>query len=155
MHDVQSPFNAQRRKCTWDLLTGSRERESCGSTHAKSWYLEHLGKGERPRPATTRHLHLKTSATLLLSRGRLLASGAITGLTPCHVSAGRRMPAASDRNGRHSSFVEYSQTSLSGGPRNPDDWKPGRPYLTAIEYTQTITPTITRNSAVHRPGKST
>ena len=62
----------------------------------------------------------------------LLASG-YSPVYPCHVSA-REMRSHPIGTGPFK-FVEYKPNQSIKVARNPDYWKPGRPYLDGIEYT--------------------
>src|SRR5471030_2550100 len=73
--------------------------------------------------------HLKQPQPALLA---LLASG-FTPVYPCHVPP-RIMRQAPIGTGPFK-FVEYKPNQGIKVVRNPDYWKPGRPYLDAIEYT--------------------
>ena len=73
--------------------------------------------------------HLKRPQPALLA---LLASG-YSPIYPCHVSPAR---CASIRSApARSNSSSSSRTSHIKVARNPDYWKPGRPYLDGIEYT--------------------
>jgi peptide/nickel transport system substrate-binding protein len=124
-HDGK-PFTAADVKCTWDLLMGT------GADHLrinprKSWYsnvaavtpkgdFEVTFKLKRPQPA-------------LLA---LLASG-WSPVYPCHVPAAqmRQHPIGTGPF----KFVEFKPNEYIKVARNPDYWKPGRPYLDGIEFT--------------------
>src|SRR4029077_4182439 len=73
--------------------------------------------------------HLKQRQPALIS---LLASG-YSPVYPCHVSA-REMRSHPIGTGPFK-FVEYKPNQSIKVARNPDYWKPGRPYLDGIEYT--------------------
>jgi hypothetical protein len=73
--------------------------------------------------------HLKQPQPALIS---LLASG-YSPIYPCHVS-GRDMRSHPIGTGPFK-FVEYKPSQSIKVARNPDYWKPGRPYLDGIEYT--------------------
>ena len=62
----------------------------------------------------------------------LLASGC-SPIYPCHVSP-REMRSHPIGTGPFK-FVEYKPNEYIKVTRNPDYWKPGRPYLDGIEYT--------------------
>jgi hypothetical protein len=65
----------------------------------------------------------------------LIASG-YTPVYPCHVPA-RDMPQHPIRAGPFE-IVEFKLNESIRLARNPDYWKPGRPYLDGIEYTTAI-----------------
>ena len=62
----------------------------------------------------------------------MLASG-YSPIYPCHVS-GRDMRSHPIGTGPFN-FVEYKPNQSIKVTRNPDYWRPGRPYLDGIEYT--------------------
>src|ERR1700726_3025491 len=124
-HDGK-PFTARDVKCTWDLLTG-KASEKLRINPRKSWYTtldDVVVKGDyevtfrlkRPQPALI----------------ALLASGWAP-IYPCHVSP-RDMRSHPIGTGPFK-FVEFKPNESIKLTRNPDYWKPGRPYLDGIEYT--------------------
>ncbi len=123
-HDGK-PFTARDVKCTWDLLQG-KASETLRVNPRKTWYgnLDTVianGDDEvtfrlrRPQPAFI----------------ALLASG-FSPVYPCHVSPAemRRRPIGTGPF----KFVEFKPNESIKVARNPDYWKPGRPYLDGIEY---------------------
>src|SRR5215831_12003966 len=123
-HDGQ-PFTAHDVKCTWGLLTG-KASETLRLNPRKAWYrnLEEVTTNgdyevtftlRRPQPA-------------LLA---LLASGWAP-VYPCHVSP-RDMRSHPIGTGPFK-FVEFKPNEVIRVARNPDYWKPGRPYLDGIVY---------------------
>ena len=124
-HDGK-PFTARDVKCTWDLLAG-RAEENFKVNFRKGWYanvesVTAIGDYEAV-------FNLKTPQPALLA---LLASG-FTPVYPCHVSV-RDMRQAPIGTGPFK-FVEYKPNQSIKVTRNPNYWKPGRPYLDGIEYT--------------------
>jgi peptide/nickel transport system substrate-binding protein len=124
-HDGK-PFTAQDVKCTWDLLTGKGD-DKLRVNPRKSWYhnlVEVTNNGDyeiafrlkRPQPAFL----------------ALLASG-FSPIYPCHVPA-REMRSRPIGTGPFK-FVEFKPNEHIKVTRNPDYWKPARPYLDGIEYT--------------------
>src|SRR5882672_2859724 len=124
-HDGK-PFTAKDVKCTWDLLQG-KASEKLRVNPRRSWYgnvdevvtngdHEVTFKLKRPQPA-------------LLA---LLASG-WSPVYPCHVSP-RDMRQRPIGTGPFK-FVEFKPNEAIRVTRNPDYWKPGRPYLDGIEWT--------------------
>ena len=124
-HDGQ-PFTAEDVKCTFDLLT-NQGKEKLRLNFRETWWVnvaETTTNGDRE--AT---LHLKRPQPAFLA---LLASGD-TPIYPCHVSP-REMRQHPIGTGPFK-FVEYKPNQEIKLARNPDYWKPGRPYLDGIEYT--------------------
>jgi peptide/nickel transport system substrate-binding protein len=124
-HDGQ-PFTANDVKCTWDLLTGTGS-EKLRIDPRKPWYTnlaEVTAKGDFEVT-----FHLKRPQPSFLA---LLASG-WSPVYPCHVPPGemRRHPIGTGLF----KFVEFKPNQSITVTRNPDYWKPGRPYLDGIEYT--------------------
>src|ERR1700756_2524995 len=129
-HDGK-PFTAADVKCTWDLITG-KSAEKLRVNPRKAWYrnLEEV---------TTNGDHevtfrLKRPQTSLVA---LLASG-WSPVYPCHISA-RDMRTHPTGTGPFR-FVEFKPNESVKVVRNPDYWKPGRPYLDAIEYPMITNP---------------
>jgi peptide/nickel transport system substrate-binding protein len=129
-HDGK-PFTAADVKCTWDLIAG-RSAEKLRVNPRKSWYRnleEVIPNGD-------------LEVTFRLQRPQisfiaLLASG-WSPVYPCHVSP-REMRTRPIGTGPFK-FVEFKPNESIKVVRNPDYWKPGRPYLDAIEYTFVSTP---------------
>ena len=124
-HDGK-PFTANDVKCTWDMLLG-RSDAKLRLNPRKAWYRnldrvttngdnEAIFHVNRPQPA-------------LLA---LLASG-YSPVYPCHVSP-RDMRTHPIGTGPFK-FLEFKPNERIRVARNPDYWKPGRPYLDGIEYT--------------------
>src|SRR5256885_521093 len=124
-HDGK-PFTAADVKCTWDLIQG-KAAEKLRVNPRKGWYnnLEEVTtNGEYE--ATFR---LKRPQPALLA---LLASG-WSPVYPCHVPA-REMRQRPIGTGPFK-FVEFKPNEHIKVAKNPDYWKPGRPYIDGIEYT--------------------
>jgi peptide/nickel transport system substrate-binding protein len=124
-HDGK-PFTANDVKCTWDLLRGEGG-ERLRLNPRKEWWqnvdrvtadsnLEATFQLKRPQPA-------------LLT---LLASG-YSPIYPCHIPPAqmRQRPIGTGPF----KFVEFKPNEYIKVARNPDYWKPGRPYLDGVEYT--------------------
>jgi peptide/nickel transport system substrate-binding protein len=124
-HDGQ-PFTAADVKCTWDLLTG-RAAERLRANPRRSWW-NNLAEIATNGPAEVTFV-LKRPQPAILA---LIASG-YTPVYPCHVSP-RDMRLRPIGTGPFK-FVEYKPNEYIKLARNQDYWKPGRPYLDAIEYT--------------------
>jgi peptide/nickel transport system substrate-binding protein len=135
-HDGK-PFTAADVKCTWDLLMGTGS-DRLRLNPRKSWYAN-LDK------VTTNGdfevtFHLKRAQPAFLA---MLASG-WSPIYPCHVPA-RDMRQHPIGTGPFK-FVDFKPNQSISVTRNPDYWKPGRPYLDGIEYT-IIKDMATRNLA--------
>jgi peptide/nickel transport system substrate-binding protein len=120
------PFTAKDVQCTWDMLLG-KSAAKFRINPRKSWYwnLNHVttnGDFE----AT---FHLKQPQPALLA---LLASG-YSPVYPCHVPPQemRQHPIGTGPF----KFVSYKPNEAIRVTRNPDYWKPDRPYLDGIEWT--------------------
>src|SRR6516162_4382443 len=123
-HDGK-PFTAKDVVCTWDLLTG-KAAEKLRLSPRKAWY-DNLQK------ITTNGdyevtFHLKRPQPAFLA---MLASG-WSPVYPCHVTA-REMRQHPIGTGPFK-FVDFKPNESITVTRNPDYWKPGRPYLDGIEY---------------------
>ncbi|MFH1604045.1 MAG: ABC transporter substrate-binding protein, partial [Pseudomonadota bacterium] len=123
-HDGK-PFTSADVKCTWDMITEKRTSNWRKNSH-KQWYgnlkdVSVLGPYEvrftlaRPQPA-------------FLS---FLASG-YSPVYPCHID-GRAMRQKPIGTGPFK-VVEFKPHDVVRLAKNHDYWKPGRPYLDAIEY---------------------
>ena len=123
-HDGK-PFTAKDVKCTWDLLQGKGEQKLRANPRREWWgnVDEVTADGD-----LTAVFHLKRPQPALLT---LLASG-YSPIYPCHI------PPAQMRTHPIGTgpfkFVEYKANEYIKVARNPDYWKPGRPYLDGIEY---------------------
>jgi peptide/nickel transport system substrate-binding protein len=123
-HDGQ-PFTAADVKCTWDLLMGI-SGEKLRVNPRKTWYLNVDRVTTNGDWEVT--FHLKRPQPALLS---LLASG-WSPVYPCHVPP-RDMRTHPIGTGPFK-FVEFKPNEVVRTARNPDYWKPGRPYLDGIEW---------------------
>ncbi|HEX2887379.1 ABC transporter substrate-binding protein [Vineibacter terrae] len=124
-HDGK-PFTSADVKCTWDRIIGTTDARFRKNPR-KPWYFnlkEVTTNGDR-------------EVTFRLGRPQpsLLAmlAGAFSPVYPCHVPAAqmRTKPIGTGPF----KFVEFKQNESMKVVRNPDYWKPGRPYLDAIEFT--------------------
>jgi peptide/nickel transport system substrate-binding protein len=123
-HDGK-PFTAADVKCTIDLLQG-KAAEKLRVNPRKMWFdnvTEVTAKGDYEVT-----FHLKRPQPSLLS---MLAT-AWTPIYPCHVAPAqmRQHPIGTGPF----KFVEFKPNQSISVVRNPDYWKPGRPYLDGIEY---------------------
>ena len=122
-HDGR-PFTAKDVACTWNRLNG-REPDYLRKNPRLIWYTnlkEVTTSGDHE--AT---FHLERPQPALLS---LLASG-LSPVYPCHVPA-KDMRTNPIGTGPFK-FVEFKSNEVVRLARNPDYWKPGRPYLDAVE----------------------
>src|SRR5215472_14991317 len=124
-HDGK-PFTATDVKCTYDLLAG-KAKEKLRLNYRESWFLNLDEVTNNGGSEVTFHLRRPQPAFI-----SLLASG-YSPIYPCHVSA-RDMRTHPIGTGPFK-FVEYKPNQSIKLARNPDYWKPGRPYLDGVEYT--------------------
>ncbi|MBY0331674.1 MAG: ABC transporter substrate-binding protein [Acetobacteraceae bacterium] len=135
-HDGK-PFTSADVKCTWDTVTG-RRNAGWRKSPRRGWYSnlqEVVTNGEH-------------KVTFVLARPQpsfmsILASG-FSVVYPCHVD-GRAMRQAPIGTGPFR-MAEFRPNATIRLVRNPDYWRPGRPYLDAIEY-RIIRNRSTRNLA--------
>ena len=124
-HDGQV-FTAKDVQCTWDMLLG-KAAAKFRINPRKSWYwnLDRV-TAEGDYQAT---FHLKQPQPAFIA---LLASG-YSPVYPCHVTPQemRQHPIGTGPF----KFVSYKPNESIRLVRNPDYWKPGRPYLDGIEWT--------------------
>src|SRR5690348_13714401 len=123
-HDGK-PFTAADVKCTFDLLQG-KAKEKLRVNPRKSWF-------DNVSEVTTNG---DDEVTFRLNRPQpsmlsMLATG-WTPIYPCHVTPAqmRQHPIGTGPF----KFVEFKPNQSITLVRNPDYWKPGRPYLDGIEY---------------------
>ena len=124
-HDGK-PFTAADVKCTFDLLQG-KASDKLRINPRKSWFsnvAEVTTKGDYEVA-----FHLNRPQASLLA---MLATG-WTPIYPCHVSP-QQMRLHPIGTGPFK-FAEFRPNETIKVVRNPDYWKPGRPYLDGIEYT--------------------
>ena len=124
-HDGR-PFTAKDVKCTWDLLAG-RGNDRLRINPRKSWYDNLDTVTADGDFEVTFHLNRPQPSFLTL-----LASG-WSPVYPCHVPA-RDMRLHPIGTGPFK-FVEFKPNVSITLARNPDYWRPGRPYLDGIEWT--------------------
>jgi len=130
-HDGK-PFTAADVKCTFDMLQ-EKGTEKFRKNPRKLWYQNVLDVV--PNSATEVTFKLGRPQPSLLS---LLASG-YTPMYPCHATPAqqRTKPIGTGPF----KLVEFKQNEVIRMVKNPDYWKPGRPYLDGIEM-----PIITNRS---------
>jgi len=124
-HDGK-PFTARDVKCTWDLLQG-RSSEKLRVNPRKSWYRNLEEVTTNGDYEVTFRLSRPQPAFLVL-----LASG-FSPIYPCHIPA-REMRQRPIGTGPFK-FVEFKPNEGIKLTKNLDYWKPGQPYLDAIEFT--------------------
>jgi peptide/nickel transport system substrate-binding protein len=124
-HDGK-PFTANDVKCTWDLLRGEGGERLRLNPRKEWWQNVDRVTADSNLDAT---FQLKRPQPALLT---LLASG-YSPIYPCHVSPAqmRQRPIGTGPF----KFVEFKPNEYIKVARNPDYWKPGRPYLDGVEYT--------------------
>src|SRR4051812_2592692 len=123
-HDGK-PFTAADVKCTIDLLQG-KGPEKLRVNPRKAWFDNVASVTASGDYEVT--FHLKRPQPSLLS---MLATG-WTPMYPCHVSPAqmRQHPIGTGPF----KFVEFKPNQSITLVRNPNYWKPGKPYLDGIEY---------------------
>ena len=121
-----TPFTAADVKCTFELLQG-KAQEKLRINPRKSWYdnLETVTNNGDYEVT----FHLKRPQA---SFAAMLATG-WSPIYPCHVPPAqmRLYPIGTGPF----KFVEFKPNQSITVARNPDYWKPGRPYLDGIEWT--------------------
>jgi peptide/nickel transport system substrate-binding protein len=125
-HDGK-PFSAKDVACTFDLLLGGESESKLRRNPRSSWWTNvEKVSADSDTEAT---FHLKAPQPSLLA---LLASG-YTPIYPCHVPPDqmRRRPVGTGPF----KLAEFKMNEGIKLVKNPDYWKPGRPYLDGIEYT--------------------
>jgi len=124
-HDGK-PFTANDVKCSWELLLGTAKEKLRINARETWWTNLSEVTADSERQAT---FHLKRPQP---SFPALLASG-LSPIYPCHISPAemRQHPVGTGPF----KFVEFKPNQSIKVIRNPDYWKPGRPYLDGIEYT--------------------
>src|SRR6516225_8043734 len=124
-HDGK-PFTAADVKCTVDLLM-DKAKEKLRINPRKSWFTNVAEVATNGDYEVT--FHLKRPQPSFLA---LLATGWSL-IDPCHVTP-RDMRIHPVGTGPFK-LVEFKPNQSITVTRNPDYWKPGRPYLDGIEYT--------------------
>jgi peptide/nickel transport system substrate-binding protein len=124
-HDGK-PFTANDVKCTWDTLLG-KSSPGFRLNPRKAWY--HNLQQVTPSGEYEVAFHLKRPQPAFIA---LLASG-VSPIYPCHVPTPqmRQHPIGTGPF----KFVEFKPNEGIKLTRNPDYWKPDRPYLDGIEFT--------------------
>ena len=120
------PFTAADVKCTWDLLT-NKGPDTFRINSRAGWYVNVESVGVTGEQEAV--FNLKAPQPALLS---LLEPG-FTPVYPCHVSPAQMRQAPIGTG--PVKFVGFQKNQGIKVVRNPNHWKPGRPYLDGIEYT--------------------
>src|ERR1700704_1921877 len=124
-HDGK-PFTSADVKCTWDMLIGKAPNK-LRLNPRKAWYRNLDDVATDGDYAVT--FILKRSQPAFIS----LLAGGMAPVYPCHVPPAqmRLHPIGTGPF----KFVEFKQNEHIKVAKNPDYWKPGRPYLDGIEWT--------------------
>lgn len=124
-HDGK-PFSSADVKCTWDMLIGKTEARFRKNPR-KSWYFNLKEITVNGPKEVTFHLERPQPSFLVM------LAGAFSPVYPCHVPVAqmRTKPIGTGPF----KFVEFKQNESMKLTRNPDYWKPGKPYLDGIEFT--------------------
>ena len=123
-HDGK-PFTARDVKCTIDLVQG-KLADKFRKNPRKTWYDQVVDVV--PNGDLEVAFKLSRPQTSLLS---MLASG-YSPIYPCHVPTAK-MRTAPIGTGPYK-FVEFKQNEIIRLAKNPDYWKPGKPYLDGIDF---------------------
>ena len=130
-HDGK-PFTAKDVKCTWDLISRQGGGEVAGQS--AQVLVPQPRRSDRQRRLRG-HVPPEAAAALVHRAARL---GLVAGLSRAMC---RRATCAPHPIGTGPfKFVEFKPNESIKVARNPDYWKPGRPYLDAIEYTMMPNP---------------
>ena len=124
-HDGK-PFTSEDVKCTWDIVSGKVDGKMRKNPH-KPWWFNIKDIVTNGKLEVTFHLNDPQPSFLVL------LAGGFSPVYPCHVPA-VQMRTHPIGTGPFK-FAEFKQNELIKLVRNPDYWKPGRPYLDGIEYT--------------------
>lgn len=124
-HDGK-PFSSEDVKCTWEQLIGQRDI-GLRKNPRKSWYFNLKGV-ETAGPGEVTFVLGEPQPSFLV-----LLAGGMSPVYPCHVN-GAQMRTKPVGTGPFR-FVELKQNESMRIVKNPDYWKPGLPYLDAIEFT--------------------
>ena len=124
-HDGK-PFSSADVKCTWDVVTGHVDGKMRKNPRKSWWWSIKDVTTNGPQEVV---FHLENPQPSLL----VMLAGGFSPVYPCHV------PAAQMRTHPIGTgpfkFAEFKQNESIKLVRNPDYWKPGKPYLDGIEYT--------------------
>jgi ABC-type transport system substrate-binding protein len=123
-HDGK-PFTAKDVQCTWHAVIGKDGQEEFNRNPRKVWYYNLAEVTTDGAYEATFHLKEPQPSFLML-----LASG-FSPVYPCHVSQ-REMRTRPVGTGPFK-LVELQRNVGIKFARNPEYWKPGKPYVDAIE----------------------
>ncbi len=140
-HDGK-PFTSADVKCTWDMLSG-KSANALRLNPRKAWYRNLDDVVPEGDHAVAFVLKRAQPAFLML-----LASG-MSPVYPCHVPPAemRRKPIGTGPF----KFAEFKPNEYIKLAKNTDYWKPGRPYLDAVEWT--VVPNRSTQSLAFIAGK--
>ena len=124
-HDGK-PFTSADVKCTWDMLTGKVNGKLRKNPH-KTWWFNIKDVAANGDNQVIFHLNDPQPSLIAMF------AGGFTPVYPCHVPANemRTHPIGTGPF----KFESFKQNESIRLVRNAAYWKPGRPYLDAIEYT--------------------
>ena len=124
-HDGQ-PFTSADVKCTWDMLTG-KVQGKLRKNPRKTWWFNIKDVATDGDDTVIFHLYDPQPSIMAMF------AGGFSPVYPCHVPANemRTHPIGTGPF----KFESFKQNESIRLVRNPDYWKPGKPYLDAIEYT--------------------
>ncbi len=124
-HDGK-PFTSADVKCTWDVVTGRVDGKLRKNPRKSWWWNIKEITTNGPQEVSFQLENPQPSLLVMLA-------GGFSPVYPCHV------PAAQMRTHPIGTgpfrFAEFKQNESIRLVRNPDYWKPGKPYLDGIEYT--------------------
>ena len=123
-HDGK-PFTSADVKCTWDMITG--KRKSGWRRNPRGEWYSNLKETTAVGPYEVRFTLGRPQPSFM----SFLAVGA-SPVYPCHVD-GPTMRQKPIGTGPFK-MVEWKSRGIDRLVKNPDHWKPGRPYLDAIEW---------------------
>ncbi len=124
-HDGK-PFTSEDVKCTWDIVTGRVDGKMRKNPRKTWWWNVKEVTTNGPNEVT---FQLGSPQPSLL----VMLAGGFSPVYPCHVT-GPQMRTNPIGTGPFK-FVQFKQNEGIKLARNPDYWKPGKPYLDGIEYT--------------------
>jgi len=124
-HDGK-PFTSEDVKCTWEQLIGARDI-GLRKNPRRAWYFNLKGV-ETSGPLDVTFVLNEPQPSFLV-----MLAGGMSPVYPCHVN-GAQMRTKPIGTGPFR-FAEFKQNEGMKLTRNPDYWRPGKPYLDAIEYT--------------------